>query len=120
MFELEFHLIVAKIDRKAATHFAQSVQNQLARVEKRFKEARDNLRVTSGGLYNKIAIWPKENVENKWKEVKLTCPSYFDIKALEKDRFDDISIAITNIDKDIEMDLIEKVQKSTQRDIGRR
>ncbi len=58
MSELEFYFIVTENDGKTETNFGKLVENQLARLEKEFKEARDNLRVLDKALLNKDAIWP--------------------------------------------------------------
>lgn len=36
-------------------------------LEKGFKEAQENLGITSGGLFNKDTIWPKSKLFDKWK-----------------------------------------------------
>lgn len=86
----KFQLFITKNDGKAATYLETSVTNQMGQLKKRFKEAWENLEITDGSLSNKNAIWPKSKVLDKWKQVKITCPWYFCIKALMKDRFDNI------------------------------
>ena len=103
--EPEFQPLVTKNDEKAATHFGTSVKkNQMARLEKGFKEARENLGITGGGLPNEDAIW---------EQVKVTCPWYFRIKALVEDTFDDIGVAITNSGEGIDLDLMDESRKRT-------
>lgn len=106
MSELEFYFIVTENDGKTETNFGKLVENQLARLEKEFKEARDNLRVLDKALLNKDAIWPDRKFWKKWKEVKLTWLWYFYMKILVEDRFVDIRAPITNSDQEIEMDLM--------------
>lgn len=60
--EHEFQPLVMKNDEKAATHFEISIKNQMARLDKGFKEAWKNLGITGGGLPNKDAIWLKSEV----------------------------------------------------------
>ena len=52
--EPEFQSLIIKNDRKAATHFGTSVKNQVVQLEKGFKEARENLGITDGGLLMKM------------------------------------------------------------------
>lgn len=114
--EPEFQPLVTKNDGKAAIHFGTSVKNQMARLEKGFKEARENLGITGGGLPNEDAIWPEGEVRDKWEQVKITCPWYFRMKALVEDRFDDIGAAITNSGEGIDLDLMGESRKRTYRE----
>lgn len=88
----------------------------MARLEKGFKEARENLGITGGGLPNEDAIWPEGEVRDKWEQVKITCPWYFRMKALVEDRFDDIGAAITNSGEGIDLDLMGESKKRTYRE----
>lgn len=114
--ELEFQSLVMKNNGKAATHFGTSVKNQMARLEKGFKEAQENLEITGGGFPNEDAIWPKGEVWDKWEQVKITCPWYFCMKALVENRFNDIGTAITNSGENIDLDLIDESRKKIYRE----
>lgn len=111
--EPEFQPLVTKNNGKAATHFGTSVKNQMARLEQGFKEARENLRITGGGLPNEDAIWLEGKVRDKWEQVKITCPWYFCMKAFVEDRFDDIGAAITNSGEGIDLDQMDESRKRT-------
>ena len=63
--EPEFQPFVIKNDGKATTYFETFVKNQMTQLEKKFKEARENLGITGDGLPNKDAIWPESKVWNK-------------------------------------------------------
>lgn len=80
VIEPEFYSIITQNNGKATTHFGKSVKNRLFLLKKGFKEVRTNLGVTGGVLPNEDAIWPERKICNKWKEVTLTCPSYFYMK----------------------------------------
>ena len=114
--EPEFQPLVTKNDGKAAIHFGTFVKNQMARLEKGFKEAWENLGITGGGLPNEDAIWPEGEVWDKWEQVKITCPWYFRMKALVEDRFDDIGAAIINSREGIDLDLMGESRKKTYRE----
>lgn len=114
--ESEFQPLVMKNDGKAAIHFGTSVKNQMAQLEKGFKEAWKNLGTTGGGFPNEDAIWPEGEVRDKWEQVKITCPQYFRMKALVEDRFDNIRPAITNSGEGINLDLMDESRKRTYRE----
>lgn len=83
----------------------------MTQLEKRFKEAWENLGIISGGLLNEDTIWSKSEVRDKQKQVQIICLQYFCIQALVEDRFDNIRAAITNNGKDIDLDLIDESRK---------
>lgn len=89
-------------------------------MKKKFKAACINQRVTKKRLPNKDAIWLKRKICNKWEQVKLTYLSYFYIKILIKNQFNDISTAIMNSNKKIDIDLISDSQKKIYTEILKR
>ena len=48
-------------DPQALTHYGNSVKNQLHKLEKNWKNAKEILGVTNAGLVHKDKIWPREN-----------------------------------------------------------
>lgn len=63
--EPEFQPLISKNHRKAVTYFGTFIKNQMTQLEKRFKEAWENLGIISGGLLNKDTIWSKSEVRDK-------------------------------------------------------
>ena len=87
---------------QALTHYENSVKNQLHKLKKNWKNAKETLRVTDAGLVYENKIWPRENeICSKWKEVKEVFLWYYRIKKLVEDRFDDVGAAITNRKTDV-------------------
>lgn len=82
-----------------------------------FKEAWGNLKIISDSLSNENAIWPKSDMQDKWKQVKIICLEYFYIKALVENRFDNIGVAITISREDIDLHLIDKSRKKTYKEV---
>ena len=58
-------------DPQALTHYGNSIKNQLHKLEKNWKNAKETLGVTGTGLVHEDEIWPGENgICSKWKEIK--------------------------------------------------
>lgn len=89
-------------------------------LKKKFKKTQKNPRIINRCLFNKDAIWLKSEVQDKWKQVKITGLWYFYIKALMEDRFDNSRAVIGNNKKSIDLDLIDKSRKKIYWDIKKR
>lgn len=63
--EPEFQPLISKNHRKAVTYFGTFIKNQMTQLEKRFKEAWENLGIISGGFLNEDTIWSKSEVRDK-------------------------------------------------------
>lgn len=93
-------------DSKVLAHYRMTIKNQISKLEKGFKIAKDMLRVTGSGLLHEGEIRNDSELMSIWKEVEQFCPWFYRMKNMVEDRFDDIGAAITNSGGEIELDLM--------------
>lgn len=105
-------------DPKVLAHYGMTVKNQISKLEKGFKTAKEMLRVTGSGLLHEGEIREDTELMSIWKEVKLFCPWFYRMKNMVEDRFDDIGAAITNSGGEIELDLMGKRKSATPNEAG--
>ena len=105
-------------DPKVLAHYGMTIKNQLSKLEKGFKTAKDMLRVTGSGLLHEGEIREDTELMSIWKEVELCCPWFYRMKNMVEDRFDDIGAAITNSGGEIEVDLMGKRKSATPNEAG--
>ncbi len=99
-------------DEKAVTHYRNAVKNQVARMEKGWKKAKITLTVTGAGLPHKDDIYEGLYIMDKWHKVRVLYPWFYRMKNLVDDQFDDIEAAITNSEKDIDIDIMNTNRKT--------
>lgn len=89
----------------------------MARLEKGFKKAWENLEIIGDNLPNKDVIQPEGKVWDKQKQIKITYLQYFCMKTLLEDRFNNIKAAIINSGKGIDLNLMDESRKRTYKEI---
>lgn len=97
---------------KAVIHYGTTVKNQVARHEKGCKRGKETLGVTGAGLPHEDDIHEGSYIMDKWHNVWILCPWFYQMKHLVDDRFDDIGAAITNSGEDIDLDAMNTNQKT--------
>ena len=97
---------------KAVTHYGTTVKNRVAQLEKGWKKAKETLGVTGAGLTHKDDIYEGSYIMDKWHEVRILCPWFYQMKHLVDNRFDNIGAAITNSSQDINLDIINTNRKT--------
>lgn len=105
-------------DPKVLAHYGMTVKNQISKLEKEFKTAKEMLRVTSSELLHKGEVCEDTELMSIWKEVELFCPWFYHMKNMVEDGFDDIGAAITNSRGEIELDLMGKQKSATPNEAG--
>lgn len=100
-------------DPKVLAHYRMTVKNQISKLEKGFKTAKEMLRVTGLGLLHEGEIREDTELMSIWKEVEQFCSWFYRMKSMVEDRFDDIGVAITNSGGEIELDLMRKRKCAT-------
>lgn len=101
-------------EERAVTHYGSTVKNQVARLEKRWKKAKETLGVTGAGLPHEDDIYEGSYIMDKWHEVRVLCPWFYRMKILVGGRFDDIGAAITNSGEDIDLDVMNTNRKTSK------
>lgn len=101
-------------EEKAVTHYGITVKNQVARLEKGWKKAKETLGVTGAGLPHKDDIHDGSSIMDKWHEICVLCPWIYQMKILVDNRFNDIGAAITNSGKDIDLDIMNTNRKTSK------
>lgn len=61
-------------DPKVLAHYGMTVKNQISKLKKGFKTAKEMLRVTDSGLLHEGEIREDTKLMSIWKEVELFCP----------------------------------------------
>ncbi len=101
-------------DEKAVTHYGNAVKFQVARMEKGWKKAKITLTLTGAGLPHEDDIHEGSYIMDKWHEVRVLCPWFYQMKNLVDDRFDDIGAAIINSGEDIDIDIMNTNRKTPE------
>ena len=73
-------------DSKVLTHYGMTIKNQISKLEKGFKVAKDMLRVTGSGLLHEGKIREDSELMSIWKEVEQFCPWFHHMKNMVEDR----------------------------------
>lgn len=92
-------------DPKALPHYGIAIKNQLARLERTWKNAKETLGIIGASLPSEEYILDGPNeLRIRWNDVKQTCPWFFKMRDMVEHRIDDTGGTITNSETDVFLD----------------